>query len=52
MIFSEKLKDPTTGKSYAKLAKPFETKKDVERKEDNKHISERGVFYELWDFKF
>lgn len=29
MIFSEKLKDPTTGKSYSKMAKPFETKKDA-----------------------
>jgi hypothetical protein len=36
MIFSEKLKDPTTGKSYAKLAKPFETKKDVNRQIDKR----------------
>lgn len=36
MIFSEKLKDPITGKSYSKLAKPFETKKDVNRQIDKR----------------
>jgi hypothetical protein len=30
IIFSEKLKDPLTGKSYAKMAKKFETKKDFD----------------------
>lgn len=36
MIFSDKLKDPLSKKSYAKLAKPFETKKNIEMLEDNK----------------
>ncbi len=35
-VFSEKLKDPMTKKSYAKLAKKFSTEKDMENLEDVK----------------
>lgn len=35
MIFSEKLKDPATGKPYSKLAKKYETESDIERTKDH-----------------